>query len=66
MPDHDDTISAQERVDERLPEKDTVRHITDSCPVLVANIFKADSITDLEIFCVNRNHVTSQVVHFFS
>jgi len=63
VPDHDDTVSAQERIDERLSEKHAVRHITDSCPVFVADIFKANSITDLEAFGVNGNHVTSQVVH---
>jgi hypothetical protein len=50
VPDHDDTVSAQERVDERLPEEDAVRHIMDSCSILVADIFKADGVTDLEHF----------------
>ena len=49
VPDHDDAVSAQERVDERLPEKNAVCHITDSC-VLVTDIFKADGVADLGTF----------------
>jgi len=63
VPDHDDAISAQERVDQRFSEKHTVRHITDSCPVFVADIFKANSITDLEALRVNGDNSTSLVVH---
>ena len=64
MPDHDNTVSAQERIDECFPEKNPIGHITDSCTGLVADIFEADGITDLGAFQVNGNHITSQVTHF--
>jgi hypothetical protein len=66
VPDHDDTVSAQERVDEGLPEQDTIRHVTDSCQVLVTDIFKADGITDLGTFYVDKTHVTSRATHLLS
>lgn len=64
--DHDDTVSAQKWVNECFPEKDTICHITDTCFVLVAEIFKADGITDLETFRMNKSRVKFQSIHFFS
>ena len=63
MSDHDDTVSAQERIYKCFPEKDAIRHVTDSRPTLVTDIFKADCVTDLGMSHVNGNRVTSRAVH---
>lgn len=44
--DHNDTVSTQQRVNHCFPEKHTVRHVLDSCP-LACLIVKPNQIAHL-------------------
>jgi len=66
MSDHDNTVSAQKRIDKCFPEKDAIRHVADSRPALVTDIFKADCVTDLGTSHINGNRVTSRAIHLVS
>lgn len=45
--DHDDAISAEQRVDERFAEEHTVGHIQNSSALLVTDILEPNGVTDL-------------------